>query len=61
MKNLPLTILSICTVLIALFVVTDVGGPASGSGNVKTSIEQVLTFDGTQVIPYAGSSDSPSG
>src|SRR5687768_16314044 len=56
MKRLRYSILSICAIFVALFAITNVFGQDGRSGNVKTSIEMVRSFDGTQVIHYAGSS-----
>jgi hypothetical protein len=51
-----LSVMSIFTLLATLVFVTNAAGQDPGSGNVRTSITKVKTFDGTATIPYAGSS-----
>jgi hypothetical protein len=55
MNRTRLTVL--CSVaLLTLALAGNVSSQSGESGNVKTSIAQVKTFDGSAVIPYAGAS-----
>jgi hypothetical protein len=58
MKNLIFSRLTlhICSIALMLVVTSHATAQSDTSGNVKTGIAKVKTFDGLAVIPYAGAS-----
>ena len=56
MNRTRLTVSCCCVALLTLAFAGNVSSQSSESGNVKTSIAKVKTFDGLAVIPYAGAS-----
>ena len=56
MNRTRLTVLCCSVALLTLALAGNVSSQSNESGNVKTSIAKVKTFDGLAVIPYAGAS-----
>jgi hypothetical protein len=56
MNRTRLTVMCCSVALLTLALAGNVSSQSNESGNVKTSIAKVKTFDGLAVIPYAGAS-----
>lgn len=56
MNRTRYSVLCCCVVVLTLALAGNVSAQSGESGNVKTSIAKVKTFDGSAVIPYAGAS-----